>query len=167
VNYTTVSDGRLKTHVTPVASGLTIVNQLNPVFYDWNRSNPKASSFEDRHQVGFIAQEVEKVLPEVVNKGEDGYLSLEYGKIVSVVVAAVQELDKIAMVHDARDAEQDRQIASKAAQSELEALKAENSLLRAENARKSREMEEVKSRLDRIERMLDRSKILPASSVAQ
>jgi hypothetical protein len=78
VNYTTVSDGRLKTNVEPVTQGHDIVNQLNPVFYDWDRSNPKATSFEDKHQVGFIAQEVEKVLPEVVNKGEDGYRSLEY-----------------------------------------------------------------------------------------
>ncbi len=41
---------------------------------------------------GFIAQEIEKVLPEVVNKDEDSYRSLEYGKIVSVVLAAVKEL---------------------------------------------------------------------------
>ncbi len=96
VNYTTVSDGRLKTNVTPVDQGLDLVNQLNPVYYDWDRNNPKTSGFEDRHQVGFIAQEVEKVLPEVVNRGEDGYRSLEYGKIVSVVVAAVKGLyDKV------------------------------------------------------------------------
>jgi hypothetical protein len=167
VNYTTVSDGRLKTHVTPVTSGLSIVNQLNPVFYDWNRNNPKAASFEDKHQVGFIAQEVETVLPEVVNKGEDGYLSLEYGKVVSVVVVAVKELYKIALDLEARDAEQDRRIASKAAQTDLEALKSENSLLKVENARLSKEMEEAKARLDRIERMLEKNKVLPVSEAAQ
>lgn len=132
VNYTTVSDGRLKTNVQPVTHGLDIVNQLNPVFYDWDRRNPKATSFEDKHQVGFIAQEVEKVLPEVVNKGEDSYRSLEYGKIVSVVVAAVQELYK-----------------------ELMNIKEEQAALRLENAQLKQENAEIKARLEKIEKAIN------------
>ena len=130
VNYTTVSDGRLKTNVEPVTDGLKLVNQLNPVFYDWDQSNPKTSGFEDRHQVGFIAQEVEKVLPEVVNKGEDGYRSLEYGKMVSVVIAAVKELYIKALGID-------RELASikaeKADKAEVSQLKSENEKLKKEN----------------------------------
>lgn len=66
VNYTTISDGRLKTNIVPVTEGLKIVNQLNPVFYDQDRSNPKASGFEDKHQVGFVAQDVEKGHDEMI-----------------------------------------------------------------------------------------------------
>jgi hypothetical protein len=95
VNYTTVSDERLKTNVVSVDSkkALDIVKSLNPVFYDWDKNNPRTQSFDDKHQVGFIAQQVEKILPEVVNVGEDSYRSVEYGKIVSVVVAAMKELE--------------------------------------------------------------------------
>ena len=131
VNYTTVSDGRLKTNVEPVSDGLRIVNQLNPVFYDWNRNNSKTSGFEDRHQVGFIAQEVEKVLPEVVNKGEDGYRSLEYGKMVSVVIAAVKELyNKVLGI--------DRELAS---------VKAENAELKAKAQKAEQENAKIKAYL--------------------
>ncbi len=123
VNYTTVSDSRLKTNVVPVSStrGLDIVNQLNPVFYDWDKSNPRTETFGDKHQVGFIAQEVEKVLPEVVDVGEDSYRSVEYGKIVSVVVAAVKELYKKVLGMDEQLAAQARQIASKTDKTEFEA----------------------------------------------
>lgn len=150
VNYTTVSDGRLKTNVVPVTDALDIVNQLNPVFYDWDRSNPKASGFEDKHQVGFIAQEVEKVLPEVVNKGEDSYRSLEYGKIVSVVVAAVKELYAKVMGIEAHNADQDRDIASV------------NAKLEADNAAKDKKINHleqenaaIKARLEKIEKALN------------
>jgi hypothetical protein len=114
VNYTTVSDGRLKTNIVPVTHGLEIINKLNPVFYDWDRANPKSSGFAEKHQVGFIAQEVEEVLPEVVNQGEDSYRSLEYGKIVSVVVAALKELSSQLLGMN----------------TEIDALKAENARLK-------------------------------------
>jgi hypothetical protein len=48
--------------------------------------------FGDRRQVGFIAQEVEPVLPEVVTKGADGYYSVAYSGVVPVLVEAAKEL---------------------------------------------------------------------------
>lgn len=129
MNYTTVSDARLKTNVTAVTKGLDVVNQLNPVFYDWDQNNPRTKSFGDKHQVGFIAQEVEKVLPEVVNVGEDSYRSVEYGKMVAVVVAAVKELYTKFLGHEEQLATQARQIAT--IQSENEKLKQENAAIKA------------------------------------
>lgn len=147
VNYTTVSDGRLKTNVVSVRQGLDIVNQLNPVFYDWDQNNPKSQSFGPKHQVGFIAQEVEKVLPEVVNTGEDSYRSLEYGKIVSVVVAAVKELYNKVLSTEAHDADQDRTIASKADKTEVNQLKTEINQLKVENNKLKEENLEIKTYL--------------------
>jgi hypothetical protein len=153
VNYTAVSDGRLKTNVIPITDGLSIVRQLNPVFYDWDRRNPKTSSFEDKHQVGFIAQEVEEVLPEVVNQGEDSYRSLEYGKIVSVAIAAIKELYyKILDIKSdvenlkAKDAAKDREIAS---------VKAENADLKVKAQKAEEENAALKVRLDKIEKALN------------
>jgi hypothetical protein len=77
VNYTVSSDGRLKTNVVQIQNGLEIVNQLNPVFFDWDQNNPRAVAYGTKHQVGFIAQDVEKILPEVVNKGADTYRTVE------------------------------------------------------------------------------------------
>ncbi len=92
VNFTTISDGRLKTNVNPIHRGLATVNKLQPVFFDWDQNSARAKSFGSKHQVGFIAQQVEKVLPEVVNIGRDSFRSIEYGKMVAVVVSAIQEL---------------------------------------------------------------------------
>ena len=135
----------MKTNVEPVIAGLSIVNRLNPVFYDWDHSNAKTAGFEDSHQVGFIAQEVEKVLPEVVNKGEDSYRSLEYGKIVSVVVAAVKELyHKVLGIESDVDTlkTNDRAIASVNAK-----LEAENAVLKARLDQQEKELAAIKKKL--------------------
>jgi trimeric autotransporter adhesin len=85
-------------------------------------------------QVGFIAQDLQKVLPEVVDVGEDSYRSVQYGKIVTVVVAAVKELYNKYLGHDKQLLTQARIIASKADKAEVDALKAENAKLKQENA---------------------------------
>jgi hypothetical protein len=139
VNYTAVSDGRLKTNVVPVQKGLDIINALNPVFFDWDRTNPRTQSFNNQHQVGFIAQEVEKVLPEVVNKGEDSYRSVEYGKMVAVAIAAIKELYHQVTGHDTR----------------LKELELRNAKLEAENKAKAKEMAELKRRMDTLEARLN------------
>ena len=45
-----------------------------------------------QRQAGVIAQEIEKVLPEVVVQNENGYLTVMYGNIVSLLIEAVKEL---------------------------------------------------------------------------
>jgi hypothetical protein len=132
VNYTVSSDGRLKTNVVPVKSGLEIVDQLNPVFFDWDQNNPRAVGYGTKHQVGFIAQDLEKVLPEVVDVGADTYRTVEYGKITAVLVAAVKELYHEVIGHNEKiktletgKSFTDRDIAS---------LKEDNSRLIQENA---------------------------------
>src|SRR5205085_2439550 len=97
-----------------------IVNQLQPVYFDWDQNNPRTQSFGTKHQVGFIAQEVEKVLPEVVNQGEDTYRTLEYGKMVSVAIAAIKELYYKIIGHDER----------------IATLEAENAALKADSEAK-------------------------------
>ncbi len=91
-NYTNVSDSRLKSNVVPVTNALSLVDRLRPVYFDWDQNSERARSFGSQHQVGFIAQEVEAVVPEVVNKGADGYRTMEYGKLVSIAIAAIKEL---------------------------------------------------------------------------
>jgi len=78
------SDARLKENIETVENGLDLVSQLRGVWY--NRIGK-----EDR-EVGVIAQEVEEVLPEVVNTDNDGTKSVDYGKMVGVLIEAIKEL---------------------------------------------------------------------------
>nr|BAR34656.1 hypothetical protein [uncultured Mediterranean phage uvMED] len=81
-SYNTSSDARLK-DVTGSARGLEVINELNPVAYNW-----KADNHADE---GLIAQEVEQLVPNAVNQDEDGYYSMDYSKLVTHLVKAVQE----------------------------------------------------------------------------
>ncbi len=82
VTYNTSSDARLK-DVTGSARGLDVINNLNPVAYNW-----KADNHADE---GLIAQEVEKLVPNAVNQDEDGYYSMDYSKLVTHLVKGMQE----------------------------------------------------------------------------
>ena len=82
--FNTSSDGRLK-DVTGEAKGLEVINKLNPVSFNWKSSGKSAQ--------GMIAQEVLEVMPECVSKGEENdYYQMDYSKIVTPLIKAVQEL---------------------------------------------------------------------------
>lgn len=83
-SYNTSSDGRLK-DITGEAKGLEIINALNPVAFTWKSSGVKAE--------GLIAQEVEKLVDHAVCKTkENEYLQMDYSKLVTPLIKAVQEL---------------------------------------------------------------------------
>lgn len=81
------SDERLKTKVEPVEDALDTVLALEGVTYEWK--NP--GRFGEQREVGFIAQDVEKVLPEVVRSGGE-YYSINTRNILAVVVEAIKEM---------------------------------------------------------------------------
>lgn len=83
-NHTNHSDERLKTNIQELPYGLEQILQLRPVSFDWKDS--EKSSF------GFIAQEVQKIFPEIVSEDEDGYLQIEYGLLTALLVKALQEV---------------------------------------------------------------------------
>ncbi|MCP4259042.1 MAG: hypothetical protein GY774_16275 [Planctomycetes bacterium] len=87
-----LSDIRHKKNVQPISDGaLKIINGLRPVTYEWK--NPVDSGMEGT-QIGFIAQEVEKFLPEVVitQDDEDKTKALKYNEFIPVIIKAVKEL---------------------------------------------------------------------------
>ena len=64
--------------------------------FDWTDEDIKRRGGEDgyfvqKHDVGVIAQEIEKVLPEVVRDREDGYKAVQYEKMVSLLIQAIKE----------------------------------------------------------------------------
>ncbi|NOZ02825.1 MAG: tail fiber domain-containing protein, partial [Deltaproteobacteria bacterium] len=86
------SDARLKKDITPFDPVLDKLSGLRPVNYRW-----RTNEFPDRHfgngqSYGLIAQEVEKVMPDLVTEDEDGYKAVRYSKLPLVLLEAVREL---------------------------------------------------------------------------
>ena len=90
------SDLRFKTNVRSITSPLEKVKSLRGVFFNWDQKSFPDKNFSDNTELGFIAQEVEKVLPEVVSKDKtpEGYRSVKYDKIVALLVEAIKEQQK-------------------------------------------------------------------------
>ena len=87
-DFSCSSDIRLKKNISDLESSLGIINSLRPVRYNWN-----SDENNDSTKIGFIAQEVDEVLPEFVTTYKDGYLGLNYAGFTPVLTKAIQELD--------------------------------------------------------------------------
>jgi len=81
------SDSRLKDNITPIDDPLAKVLSISGNTYDWNEKSGK-----EGHDVGVIAQEILEVLPEAVTTRDNGYLAVDYQKIVPLLVEAIKEL---------------------------------------------------------------------------
>lgn len=84
-----LSDQRIKENILTLSNGLEQIRRLRGVRY---------TRTEDVRQtacIGLIAQEVQKVFPEVVHTTKDGVLGVSYGNLIAVLIEAVKELDQI------------------------------------------------------------------------
>ncbi len=89
------SDKRLKTEIEEINSNeaLKKVMKLQGVRYHWNTKKfPHRLGFDEKREVGLIAQDVEQVVPEVVDRASDGYLTLDYGKLVSILIESTKAI---------------------------------------------------------------------------
>jgi type VI protein secretion system component Hcp len=84
------SDARYKKNVEPIADAGQILALLRGVRFDWRRDEFPDKHFADRRQLGLIAQEVMEVAPEVVSRGTDGYYSVDYSRLVPVLIEALK-----------------------------------------------------------------------------
>jgi hypothetical protein len=86
-----LSDVRYKKDIQTLTNALANVEKLRGVSYDWKQAEFPQKNFEAKHQIGLIAQELEKVYPELVNTDAEGYKSVDYTKLVAVLIEAVKE----------------------------------------------------------------------------
>ena len=92
---TTASDEKLKDNIEPINNALDKVSKLNGVSFTWN-----CGSRKDEKDLGVIAQNVEKVLPELVREKESPYhddqtiKTVDYEKLTAVLIEAVKELQQ-------------------------------------------------------------------------
>lgn len=79
------SDERLKENIYPIDNSLDRINAIDGVYFNWKD--------KEERNAGVIAQQVQKVLPEVVSEDKNGYLNVDYGGIVPLLLEAIKELE--------------------------------------------------------------------------
>ena len=83
------SDERLKENLEPIGSAVEKVGQLTGYTFDWIPM--EGIHVHSGHDVGVVAQEVEKVLPEIVEDRGNGYKAVKYDKLTALLIQAVNE----------------------------------------------------------------------------
>lgn len=86
------SDERFKRDVRQLEDALTIVSQLRGVAYRWKQGEFQQKHFDSGEHIGFVAQELASLLPQVVSQTTDGYFMIDYGKLTPLLVEAIKDL---------------------------------------------------------------------------
>ncbi len=140
-SWTNLSDARMKDLKGEYLKGLNEIIQLRPVKFTYKAGNPRGLNAEEE-QIGFVAQEVQKVFPEAVTQSKDGYLDFNMHAVNVALVNAVKALK----------AENDR------LRQEISGMTAEQSALKAQLERVrsgiATEQSALKARLERLESQL-------------
>jgi hypothetical protein len=87
------SDARHKNNIQPIENALDKVKKINGVIWEWDQETTDEVT-KTLPNTGLIAQEVKEILPEVVIERQDGYLAIDYSKMLGLIVEAIKELDK-------------------------------------------------------------------------
>jgi hypothetical protein len=89
-----LSDLQFKQNITPIDSPLSKILQIEGLAFNWKTEEFKDREFPEGRHYGMIADDVEKVLPEVVKEGINGEKGIKYAEIVPVLIEAIKELQK-------------------------------------------------------------------------
>ena len=162
------SDRRLKDNITPLRSGLDVINQLAPVSFNWKNNSEQRLSFKGK-DYGFIAQDVEKILPEVVREIESPnnlpgskekkktlnqelgkFKTVEYTRFIPWLAQAIKELFAKFTTFEVKTDKR------------LKALEAQNELLAQQLKEVQKQNELIQKRLKELQNKSDRK---PSSSV--
>lgn len=129
------SDKRLKKEINTLKSSLENINKLRGVSFYWDESHPLVHHSGTDRQIGFIAQEIEKIYPELVVTKNNGYKTVNYTGMIPVLLEAIKEQQK-----------------------QIEALKQKNTDLQTasntEIERLSNQNKTLNERLERVEKLL-------------
>lgn len=88
------SDDRYKKDVHTVTCALESVQRLRGVTYRWRKGEFPDKKFDGEVHHGFIAQEIQQILPDVVHEDSKGYLSVDYSRVTPLLVEAIKEQQK-------------------------------------------------------------------------
>ena len=82
------SDKRYKDNLQAITNPIDKVKSLTGYTFTWN---DKHEQFNGNNDIGVVAQEVEKILPEIVDTRDDGYKAVKYEKMVALLIEAVKD----------------------------------------------------------------------------
>ena len=125
------SDVRVKKNIETIEGSLNKVLQLRGVSFDWRTDEYPEKNFKQTRDIGVIAQEVEKVFPEVVKTDKESFKSVSYSLLVAPLIEAVKELYAKFINHEEQIENQSRRIAN----------------LEEQNAVKDKEIKDLKAYL--------------------
>lgn len=95
----TASDSRLKKNIKPIHYGLNAIMSLNPITYQWKDQNRG-----NQVELGLVADDVLKIIPELVGTTKDKYLTMDYARLTPILIEALKELkndsDKLKKEHE-------------------------------------------------------------------
>jgi hypothetical protein len=94
VAYGTPSDISFKTNILPLQNSLDKIIQLEPVSFTWKEETESNKLTGIKDDLGFIAQQVQEILPELVRENDNGTLSLRERGIIPLLVGAIKEQQK-------------------------------------------------------------------------
>jgi len=114
------SDRRWKKDIKPLDNSLEKVQQLDGKSYLWRRDEFPDKGFSKQRQIGLIAQEVEKIIPEIVQSDENGFKSISYTQLIPLLIEAVKSQQTIIAEHEQSLQEQKNQ--TNALKNRLDAL---------------------------------------------
>lgn len=80
------SDARLKKNILPLSNSLTSIQQINGYTYNWKDENR-----DKGQQIGVLAQELQKIYPQLVKENSNGELSVNYTGLIPVLVEGMKE----------------------------------------------------------------------------
>jgi len=108
------SDERFKKNINTVDNAISMVQELRGVTYDFRTEEFANKNFPEYNQLGFIAQEVEAVIPQVVRTDNEGYKAVDYAKITALLTQAIKEQQDIIDAQKAKIASHEKSIAIQA-----------------------------------------------------
>jgi len=85
------SDMRLKNNLQVIGGALDKIDGINGYEFDWNEQSPEWAR-ERGHDVGVVAQEIQKIHPEIVEERKNGYLGVDYKRLVPLLIQSIKEL---------------------------------------------------------------------------
>ena len=134
INYSgslsNVSDERYKKDINKIDNALGLIAQFDGYNYKFRKDEFPELKFDTTAQIGFIAQEIQKALPQLVSENDSGYLSVNYIKVVPILLMGMKEQQAII---EAQKAENESQ------KQEIETIKAEASSSSVETNQKLKE----------------------------
>lgn len=121
ISLTETSDQRFKKNIEQLSGSLAKLQSLRGISYDWKTEAYPQKRFKAGRQIGFVAQEVQRVFPQLVSQSSDGYYSVSYSGMTPVLVEAMKEQQQL--IEELRQMVLDLKGETMSLKTELQALK--------------------------------------------